>query len=211
MGYTLQAIIGPEDLLRAGARGRKHAYVHPLAQGFALIPITEEFYDEFGPAEAAFPDTELFLVSERIAAWCAELSRPGAADGQGGAAPASPDPVDGEPISDPEIAQIVAGAEAWLAENPRGPSLAAVAADFFGGTGTQSAVVWRGGKVVPGSLVTNRSAINDALSTLGVQRGLRGLAGADLFEILGLGRHRSTDEWALAAGAPPPAPDDSDE
>ena len=69
--------------------------------------------------------------------------------------------------------------------------LAYVEAEFFGGRGEQSAIVWRGGYLELGP-VTAVDAINRALRALGVQSG----EAQDEFDTLGLGRHRATERWA---------------
>ncbi|MFY7065767.1 hypothetical protein ACOQFV_07890 [Nocardiopsis changdeensis] len=77
--------------------------------------------------------------------------------------------------------------------------VAYVEADFFGGTGTQSAQVWDRGEVVLGPLHTAEgepappagSPISQALRRLGVTRGDH----FDEFDAAGLGRHRRTDAW----------------
>lgn len=92
-----------------------------------------------------------------------------------------------------------------------GGALAYVEADFFGGVGTQAAVVWDGGRLVLGPLSARlgpgrprpRRAwpINRALRTLGVRAG----AHVDEFEAADLGRHRETEDWAEAGWPPDPS------
>ncbi|WP_020663086.1 hypothetical protein [Amycolatopsis benzoatilytica] len=77
--------------------------------------------------------------------------------------------------------------------------VAYVEAEFFGGTGTQSAQVWDSGKVVLGPLRLAEgepssaagSPISQALRQLGVVRG----GHLDEFDAVGLGRHRDTSNW----------------
>ncbi|NVI90598.1 hypothetical protein [Actinomadura sp. BRA 177] len=79
-----------------------------------------------------------------------------------------------------------------------GPA-AYIEADYFGGTGTQSAQVWDGGKVVLGPLhkgeressAAGGSPISQALRRLGAVKGDH----VDEFDAVGLGRHRRTDDW----------------
>lgn len=79
-----------------------------------------------------------------------------------------------------------------------GPA-AYVEADYFGGTGTQSAQVWHAGKVVLGPLhkgeretsAAGGSPISQALRRLGAAKGDH----IDEFDAVGLGRHRRTDDW----------------
>lgn len=84
----------------------------------------------------------------------------------------------------------------------RGP-LAFVEAEYFGGTGAQSAAVFEAGSMVLGPLRSETTwdgsvfaappaherAINVALRRLGVAAS----AGLDEFDTVGLGRHRSND------------------
>jgi hypothetical protein len=48
MGYYLQAILGRHETLEQAASQFQHARVVPLAQGVAIIPMTDELYDEIG-------------------------------------------------------------------------------------------------------------------------------------------------------------------
>jgi hypothetical protein len=83
----------------------------------------------------------------------------------------------------------------------KGP-VAYVEADYFGGTGTQSAQVWDNGKVVLGPLRLAEkepspaagSPISQALRQLGATRGDH----FDEFDAVGLGRHRDTERWLPA-------------
>ncbi|MGW0658081.1 hypothetical protein [Streptodolium elevatio] len=92
----------------------------------------------------------------------------------------------------PALETLLAG---WSSERP----IAYVEADFFGGDGYQSAVVWSGGRRRWGPAVDDKFdgprddwPINGALARLGVQ----GHEGAsDLFDSVGLGRERSTHDW----------------
>jgi hypothetical protein len=77
----------------------------------------------------------------------------------------------------------------------RAGSLAYVEAEFFGGAGHQSAVVFQDGAVALGPLAA-RDAINQALRFLGVQPAGK----QDEFDTVGLFRHRSTDAWYAPAG-----------
>ena len=65
-----------------------------------------------------------------------------------------------------------------------------VEAEYFGGSGGQSAVVWsRGAESLPPT--HSPEAINTALRLLGVSRGTF----HDEFGAVGLPRHRHTEEW----------------
>lgn len=89
---------------------------------------------------------------------------------------------------------------AWSARGP----LAYVEADFFGGTGSQRAVVWDRGVVDLGPLHQSEgeptpeegTPISRALRRLGVGVGPDE---RDEFDTAGLGAHCSTDAWARQA------------
>jgi hypothetical protein len=88
--------------------------------------------------------------------------------------------------------------DALAACSIQGP-VAFVEADFFGGVGTQIALVWDGGKLVLGPLLlaegeplpTIGSPISQALRHLGAVRGTH----FDEFDAVSLGRHRQTEHW----------------
>jgi hypothetical protein len=98
---------------------------------------------------------------------------------------------------------IYASAVRWaVASSSHGP-IAYVEADFFGGTGSQEAVVARDGAITfgpkhsdnfAGSVKASplrKWAINGALSHLGV----RAVLFSDEFNAVGLGRCRETEDW----------------
>jgi hypothetical protein len=62
--------------------------------------------------------------------------------------------------------------------------------DYFGGVGTQGAIVARNGKVAFGP-ATGEGTINSALQLIGVSKG----SSRDEFDALGLGDRRSTEDW----------------
>lgn len=68
--------------------------------------------------------------------------------------------------------------------------VACVEAEFFGGVGEQRCVVWHKGSLVLGPL-DELDAINKALRFIGVKKRIFG----DEFETVGLGKHRSNEEW----------------
>jgi hypothetical protein len=89
----------------------------------------------------------------------------------------------------------------WSAAGPVGY----VEAEFFGGVGSQRAVLWGAGELVLGPLHVNEEApvdptgspISQVLKRLGIERaGYR-----DEFEAVGLDRHRETEDWL--PGRPP--------
>jgi len=96
-------------------------------------------------------------------------------------------------------------AEALESLSTGGP-VAYMETEYFGGAGSQSAVVWAQGQVALGPLQTvtewanehlvcvplAERAINRVLQVLGVYRGHH----IDEFEALGLGQFRDTADWA---------------
>ena len=104
----------------------------------------------------------------------------------------------------------------WMRAISRDAAVAYVAAEFFGGTGTQAAVLRRGGTVALGPLAATMDATEaippavlvPALRemVINVALGPPGVSTADApdeFEALGLSRYRGAEEWATSPGAGP--------
>lgn len=81
--------------------------------------------------------------------------------------------------------------------------VAYIEADYADGKGSQASIVWKNKKILygphyegigplPGGEALREMPINCALRILGVERGHH----KDLFDALGLGEYRSTEEWA---------------
>lgn len=68
--------------------------------------------------------------------------------------------------------------------------VAYIEAEYFGGTGSQNAMVWDSSQVIFEETLS-QSAINRSLEILGVCK----LQGKDEFDTVGLGRHRDTEDW----------------
>ena len=66
--------------------------------------------------------------------------------------------------------------------------------EYFGGVGEQAAAVWRNGELVLSPSQADHP-VNAALRSLGVARGVRD----DEFDVVGLGLHRHTADWAERA------------
>ena len=80
--------------------------------------------------------------------------------------------------------------EQWAQRISSAAPIAYIEAEFFGGDGGQSAVVWSGGSRVI-QPIHSQDAINQALRFLGVR-----IDNAhDEFDAVGLGQHRDTDDW----------------
>jgi hypothetical protein len=117
-------------------------------------------------------------------------------------APDAPVPKGSWPAGAP-FWRLVADWEAAATAGSTVSPIAYVEADFFGGAGIQSAVLWQDATVVLGPLGrdTTRQAplgstldnqpINTVLRHLGVRR----TATHDEFDTLALGRHRRTEDW----------------
>jgi len=82
------------------------------------------------------------------------------------------------------------GVEEWVRRISGDGPVAYIEAEFFGGVGGQSAVVWSEGKRVLGP-IHDQHAINQALRVLGV----RPDGSHDEFDAVDLGRNRDTDDW----------------
>jgi hypothetical protein len=63
--------------------------------------------------------------------------------------------------------------------------------DYFGGWGSQLAIVFENGKITFGPAQNSIGPINDGLRLLGVQA----KADIDEFDTLGLGKNRHTTDW----------------
>ncbi|MFI9785820.1 hypothetical protein ACIHEI_20310 [Kitasatospora sp. NPDC051984] len=55
MGYHLEAVIAAEPLLRAATADLPDAHVVPLAQGLALLPMTDDLHDAVMDGTPAHP------------------------------------------------------------------------------------------------------------------------------------------------------------
>jgi hypothetical protein len=117
---------------------------------------------------------------------------------------------DDEPAPFGELERLTARLGAWAEEISGQFPLAYVETDYFGGEGSQVAMVWAGGEVVFGPVRTSdlreggkfprtkllEGAINRALRHIGVERGAK----RDEFDALGLGQHRSNESWMTEGG-----------
>ncbi len=145
MAYDLQAIIGKQQTLTQHASDFKHVKVVLLAQDIAMIPLTNNLYDEI-------------------------------ADG----------------VEVERFEKLTSGVEKWVQRISAIAPVAYIEAEFFGGTGGQSAVAWSGGYRVLGPL-HSLDAINKTLRFLGVRTD----GAYDEFEAVELYRHRFTDYWIV--------------
>jgi hypothetical protein len=65
-----------------------------------------------------------------------------------------------------------------------------IEAEFFGGQGMQASILWNHGAIFQGPIVS-LNAINEALKFIEVEKD----KDKDEFDSIGLGEHRSTEEW----------------
>jgi hypothetical protein len=98
--------------------------------------------------------------------------------------PANQVPEGPEETSSPELAQFAQYASQWGV-------VALVEAEIWAGEGEQAASVWLNQQVIGGPWLAERGPINQALRQLGVDKGNH----YDEFDAVGLGLHRSNDEW----------------
>ena len=96
----------------------------------------------------------------------------------------------------PDLWQLTREAEELAGDAARHGSVAYVEAEYFGGVGEQHAVVWQdgGARLLASELP---GAVNEALRALGAVRVASASTGVleDEFDSVGLGRHRSTQDW----------------
>jgi hypothetical protein len=79
MGYTLQALIGPASALVPHKSDFRETHLVSLNQGFAMILVTPELYDELQAANLSAVTTNLdfsrfYLLSSAVTAWAEQLS-----------------------------------------------------------------------------------------------------------------------------------------
>jgi hypothetical protein len=92
----------------------------------------------------------------------------------------------------------------WAKKQSHRFPIAYIETDYFGGVGSQSAIVWRNGEIIFGPLQTadvaflSDGAISRALRALGVAR----RNAIDEFDELGLGSYRDNEDWVEAVGKP---------
>jgi hypothetical protein len=166
MAYVLNALIARPEALEL-VRG---VLVVPIAQGFALAPLSDGFWREQG-----------------------HRSHPLRREAEIRDAPESEFEQPGDRARESEHARSAFAQIAKIcAEISKVAPIAYVEAEFFGGSGGQAAAAWTAQQIVWGPLVEEH-AINEALQRIGVHR-----ATGDEFDTLGLSRFRFTDQWTTA-------------
>ncbi len=93
-------------------------------------------------------------------------------------------------VPGPHFEKLSPAVEQWVKELSRFGPIAYVEAEFSGGVGSQSAVVYDSGAVIVHP-IHSTDAINQALRHLGASKG----DATDEFEALGLPMHRNTRDW----------------
>ena len=95
------------------------------------------------------------------------------------------------------------GALAFAVAASQAAPVAFVSTCYFGGQGTQDALVWSQGELIfsprsaPYADAWPNSPISRALRTLGIVAD----DGSDEFDTVGLGKYRTTEKWAASARA----------
>lgn len=84
--------------------------------------------------------------------------------------------------------------ERWVRDLSKGATVAYMETEYFGGEGFERSAVFLDANVILGPL-DGAGAINQALLALGVTT----RPGQEAFDAVGLGRHRSLDEWLSEA------------
>lgn len=102
---------------------------------------------------------------------------------------------------DPDAADMAPGVAELAKELSLAGPVAYISTEFFGGEGGQDAMVWDAGQVKlllsdggDHGIAWPNSPVSQALRTIGVIAE----EGKDEFDTVGLGTHRSTDQWAAA-------------
>ena len=72
MGYSLQALIGKRDALESHVFAFKRAQVVSMAQGIAMIPLTDELYEEIGSEGGVEP---FYKFSQQLEDWAKRISQ----------------------------------------------------------------------------------------------------------------------------------------
>ncbi|EMK02429.1 MULTISPECIES: hypothetical protein [unclassified Leptospira] len=78
----------------------------------------------------------------------------------------------------------------WLSVRSNDSKFALISAEFFGGTGGQTAQLFRNGSIVE-EFSFQSNAINNVLKLLGLERSI----GQDQFDLVELSRYRDTEDW----------------
>ncbi|MFE9691966.1 hypothetical protein [Micromonospora sp. NPDC005806] len=183
MSYQLSAVVADVELLREQITDLDHAVLGALRQDFALLPVTPQLVQEltgelpdFATGEPSAEQPFQLVLSPSLAGDDSRSRRGGRR-------------------AELELSELLAR---WSRQGP----VAYLEAEFAGGLGHQSAVVWLGGEVSWGpcfdrALDRPRGEwpINAALARLGAEPG----PWIDAFAELGLHLERDTAGW-LAHG-----------
>jgi hypothetical protein len=96
--------------------------------------------------------------------------------------------IEGEPTDD--CSRLSEAVEMWAKEISVGNVVGYVEAEYFGGEGGQSAVVWTNG-----SRSSEFQFCSDAINRVLRLFGVTAISGKDEFDTVGLGACRNTDQW----------------
>jgi hypothetical protein len=76
MSYVIRAIVGHVDAVHAAVREKRHARVCRLGKAMALVPLSDDLYDELtGSPPGDDPYEALEWLSQGAARWLADASR----------------------------------------------------------------------------------------------------------------------------------------
>lgn len=171
MAYVLEAVIGPELLVRPSTVASRLADSVILGAGLALVPLTPVLIEELRTG---------FCSSSTAQSSCfVDL---GLVD----------DDFEGAIDRFENVAPLITP---WCERASHQGAIACVTAEYWAGVGGQAAMVWRSGQVVLGPIV-GHNAINEALRQLGVVV----TKSLDEFNTVDLGRYGETEQWLDDAG-----------
>lgn len=156
---------------------------------------------ELGSQLAAHPRLPLVSLAEGLALlplserWLQQVQRDAVVEGDGGLAP----------MAHPVFEFLTPTVEHWIGGLSKSTPVAYVETEYFAGEGFERAADWRDGATVLGPM-DGAGAINRALRFLGVVAE----PGREEFDIVGLGRHRTLEEWLAEAARTDPRDDGRD-
>jgi hypothetical protein len=185
--YELAAAVARRAVLTRLARLQPTAQVVPLrVAGLGLLPVTNELTTDLSTTGlCAIQPTE-------------PTTAPTSTDSTTAALLTGPE--SGFTVLTPNLLAL------FEIGSHTGP-IAYLEADYLGREGCQSAVMWRNGQVTVGPLLLGRHEVfSSAIAPISVALRALGVTATgrrDEFVVAGLGRCRSTHEWAQFQGGPP--------
>lgn len=77
----------------------------------------------------------------------------------------------------------------WIKNHSKDSMISYISAEYFGGAGGQTIKLYKNEELI--EEINNDNAINHVLEVMG----LKAVKNIDQFELVGLSKHRSTDDW----------------